>query len=272
MNDGSVPQGGEPTSNAVALTFRIALFGVGFIGTPLARALEEHDHTVDLFGRDSFDALVDDPPLLEGYDVVINLIGTPIAPPWTSRRLRLIRDSRVRSSAKLSAAARDAKAFYVQSSGVSSSGFLGSLRDGWESSVLTEHRALCRFGLVIGDGGILATLTPLFRSGLGGVFGSGDQTYAWIPLEVLVRELVHIIEERRSGTFELAREISARDFYQSIAKGLGRPCRFRYPAWMLRLAMPRSHELLTASTPLGAGLAFEERIEDMVEEMSLSRG
>ncbi|MFT4307769.1 MAG: hypothetical protein ACMXYM_00165 [Candidatus Woesearchaeota archaeon] len=246
---------------------RIAMFGAGFVGTPLRRRLEARGHTVDLFGRDRFDALADEAPVLEGYDVVINLIGTPIAPPWTQRTRRLMRDSRIRSSIKLSAAARDAKAFYVQSSGVSSSGFLGALRDEWESSIATDHSAVCRFGLVIGDGGVLATLTPLFRLGFGGVFGRGDQTYAWIPLERLVDELVNIVEERRCGTFELAREVRAREFYRNIARGLSRPCVFRYPEWLLRMLMPRSHEVLTAGTPLCDGLDFDDRIEEVVRSV-----
>ena len=257
----------EPTELQNTQTARIALFGFGFVGTPLGRRLEARGHVVEVFGRDRFDALADEAPVLQGYDVVINLIGTPIAPPWTQRTRRLIRDSRIRSSVKLSAAARDAKAFYVQSSGVSSSGFLGALRDEWESSIATERSAICRFGLVIGDGGILATLTPLFRLGMGGVFGRGDQTYAWIPLDRLVDELVIIIEERRCGTFELAREIRAREFYRSIARGLSRPCVFRYPEWLLRILMPRSHELLTAGTPLTGGLDFDDRIEDVVRSV-----
>jgi NAD dependent epimerase/dehydratase family enzyme len=250
---------------------RIALFGAGFVGTPLGSALEAQGHTVIRFGRDRFDALRDEPPDLSGFDVVINLIGTPIAPPWTAKKLRSMRDSRVLSARKLSAAARDAQAFYMQSSGVGSSGFLGALREEWESSVIAERAAICRFGLVIGDGGLLRSLEPLFRSGFGGVFGRGDQTYAWIPLEVLTDELVTIVAERRCGTFELAREISARDFYRGIAKGLGRPCRFRYPAWALRIMMPRSHELLTASTPLNVELAFDERIEAVVRATVLLR-
>lgn len=245
---------------------RIALFGAGFIGTPLAHALEDRGHVVDIFGRARFDALIDPAPSLDGFNAVMNLIGTPISPPWTRSKLRSIRDSRVLSAQKLSAAARDANAFYLQSSGVSSSGFLGRLREEWESSNPAERSAICRFGLVIGDGGLLHSLEPLFRFGVGGVFGRGDQTYAWIPLERLISELVSIIEEERCGMFELAKEISARDFYTGIAKGLGRPCLFRYPEWLVRLAMPRSHELLTASTPLENGLGFEERIEDVVRE------
>jgi uncharacterized protein len=246
---------------------RIALFGAGFIGTPLATVLEKRGHHIERFGRDRFDALSDGAPDLSGFDVVINLIGTPIAPPWTRSRMRLIRDSRVLSARKLSIAARDAQAFYVQSSGVGSTGFLGSLRADWESAVIAERAAICRFGLVIGDGGVLRSLEPFFRSGFGGVFGRGDQTYAWIPLELLVQELVSIVESRRSGTFELGKEISAREFYRGIAKGLDRPCRFRYPEWTLRIVMPRSHELLTASTPIDEGLGFDARIEAVVKHV-----
>ena len=248
---------------------RVALFGAGFVGSPLARSLEFRGHDITIFGRDRFDALGDDAPDLRGFDVVINLIGTPIAPPWTRRKMRLIRDSRVLSSRKLSRAANAAKAFYVQSSGVGSSGFLGRLRDDWESSVSAERSAICRFGLVIGDGGLLASFKPLFMFGLGGVFGRDDQVLAWIPLERLVEELVSIIEDERSGTFELGKEIAARAFYRGIAKGMKRPCFFRYPEWLLRIVMPRSHELLTKSTPLRYGLDFDDRIEDVVRASSI---
>ena len=44
--------------------------------------------------------------------------------------------------------------------------------------------AIVRTGLVLGrDGGVLAKLLPLFRTGLGGPVASGQQWYSWVHLE-----------------------------------------------------------------------------------------
>lgn len=233
---------------------RIALFGAGFIGAPLVDALADRHHDVRVFSRGEYDVLEDVAPDLSGFDVVVNLIGYPIDPPWTNKRRKLILDTRVRSTAALSQAAQDAGAFFVQSSGtgIHGTGFLREVGVAWEAANRCEKTAICRFGLVIGDGGVAKKLAPLFCMRLGGVFGSGRQRVAWIARDSLVDTLVRIIENKTGGTHELAHELDARTFYSEFARALERPCVFRYPEWLLRIVMPRSHTLLTADTPLGS--------------------
>lgn len=244
---------------------RVALFGFGFVGEPLVDALRER-YDVVVFGRERYDALTDEAPDLSGFDVVVNLIGVPIEPPWTRARMDLIRESRVKSAAALSLAATRAGAFFVQSSGtgIHTEGFLKEVGEAWESAVCSDpsKTAICRFGLVIGDGGVARSFAPLFCMRLGGVFGSGSQRIAWIARDRLVEELVRIVDDRDAGTHELAHSIDARGFFEEFARALDRPCLFRYPEWLLRLVMPRSHVLLTADTVIER---FELEDDDSVQ-------
>ena len=64
--------------------------------------------------------------------------------------------------------------------------------------------ALLRTGIVLAPGGgALEKLLPLFKLGLGGRLGSGDQFWSWITLEDEIRAIRHLIDAEVSGPVNL---------------------------------------------------------------------
>jgi len=53
-----------------------------------------------------------------------------------------------------------------------------------------------RFGLVLGSGGgVLARLAPIFRAGVGGPLGNGQQWVSWIALDDVVGAILHVLRD-----------------------------------------------------------------------------
>ena len=70
--------------------------------------------------------------------------------------------------------------------------FLARLAADWESAAqaATSHTrvTLVRGGLALGaEGGVLASMTPIFKLGLGGPWGDGKEWWSWIHVDDVVR-------------------------------------------------------------------------------------
>ena len=84
-------------------------------------------------------------------------------------------------------------------------GFLAEGCVAWESATQDAERAglrvtHARTGVVLSAaGGLLAQLLPLFRIGLGGRVGSGNQIMSWISLADEVAALIWLIDTDVSG-------------------------------------------------------------------------
>ena len=79
------------------------------------------------------------------------------------------------------------------------SDFLARVTLEWEATAQSAEelgvRVVClRFGMILGPGGALAKLLPVFRFGLGGRLGSGHQWMAWIHLEDAVKLILFALE------------------------------------------------------------------------------
>ncbi len=87
--------------------------------------------------------------------------------------------------------------------------FLAELCVDWEAAAQPAvaagiRVALIRTGIVLAPGGgALEKLLPLFKLGLGGRLGSGDQFWSWITLEDEVRAIRHLLESEVSGPVNL---------------------------------------------------------------------
>lgn len=142
-------------------------------------------------------------------DAVINLAGAPIADrPWTQARRKLLRDSRITLTDQLvqwlsSLPAKpevlisgSAVGWYgdggeqvlTESSPVQAPNFSTQLCGDWEKAALAAENlgirvVLIRTGLVLtGKGGFLSRLMPLYKLGLGGKQGSGQQLCQYLAL------------------------------------------------------------------------------------------
>jgi uncharacterized protein len=201
---------------------------------------------------------------LEAHDVVVHLAGESIAGVWTSGRKRRIRESRVKGTALLAsslAALREPPRALFTASGVHvygderagtmdessepGSGFMADVVRAWEAAAEPARDAgirvvHMRFGNVLSPrGGLLATLLPLFRLGLGARMGSGRQVWPWIAAEEIAPALLHVLERPELAgpvNFVAPEQVTNREFTESLAAALNRPAAFQVPRFVARLA------------------------------------
>jgi uncharacterized protein len=234
-----------------------------------------------------------DPARLEGFDAVVHLAGAGIADrPWTSARRRMLRASRVASTAALSEAlaARTRKpGVLVCASAVGAygdagdrivdedapwgRGFLAELVRDWEAAADPARAAgirvvHARFGIVLaGQGGALGRMLPAFRLGLGARLGDGKQYMSWVTLDDAVRALTFAMERDvvEGAVNVVAGAVTNAEFTRTLGRALHRPAPFAAPAPLLRLVggdlakeALLAGQRVTAKRLPGAGFAFTE--------------
>ncbi len=164
--------------------------------------------------------LLEEPIDLHGLDALIHLAGEPIMGLWTRERKRRIRDSRIRLTEALLAAlegldCEERPKVLVSASAVGyygdrgedwldeesdvGFGFLAEVCRDWEAAARRAERlglrvVLPRLGFVLGKGGGLKRLRPLFKWGLGGRLGHGRQWMSWIHVEDVARIFADSVE------------------------------------------------------------------------------
>ncbi len=217
-----------------------------------------------------------DPRVLEGAFAVVNLAGRNVAAArWTAaERERLVR-SRLDSTATLVEAMgrcdhppgilvnASAVGYYghrgeeeLDESSAPGSGFLADLARRWEAAALEAapggvRVVLLRLGMVVGRGGALERMLPVFRLGLGGPVGGGRQWRAWVSLEDVLGAIRHVMETGElQGPVNVVSPCAVRERELAAALGsvLRRPAVLPLPASAARLALgPMAGELLLAS-------------------------
>ena len=200
-------------------------------------------------------------------NAVVHLAGEPaVGRRYSDALKQKVRDSRVKSTRRLVDALGLADSKPEVLICASAVGFYGSAPDGvqmdesspagndflaevcheWESAALRAELfgirvVLARFGVVLGaGGGALSNLLPLFRFGLGGRLGSGDQPFSWISLQDAVAAIVFCLEhENIRGPVNVVSPncVTNRQFTRDLANSVQRPALMRAPAWALRLVL-----------------------------------
>lgn len=193
---------------------------------------------------------------------IVNLAGESIADGrWSAAKRKRIMDSRLNAGRAVVDAVRKAEekpALVIQGSAVGyygprgderldesagrgSGSFLSAVARDWEASsaeveALGVPRAVVRTGVVLGAGGALEKMLPPFRFGLGGRLGSGEQGMSWVHMDDEVGAMLHIMQNRLSGVFNLTapNPVSNREFTQTLGSVLGRPTILPAPAFALR--------------------------------------
>jgi uncharacterized protein len=130
--------------------------------------------------------------------------------------------------------------------------FLAELAQQWEQAAqLVADSGIQliqpRLGVVIGGGGMLAKLLPVFRLGLGAKLGDGNQAFSWIALDDIGPALLHCIAAELAGpvNFTAPETVTNAQFTREVASALHRPAPFMVPAFALRmLAGEVAEELL----------------------------
>jgi uncharacterized protein len=217
--------------------------------------------------------------LLEGADVVVNVSGSPIIGRWTEKFKTDIFESRIFTTAKLSGGLTHCQRvprLFLSASAIGiypseevhtetavqfSTEYLGKICLRWEEQAFYATRATrtatARIGIVLGrEGGMLKRVLPLFRYGLGGTIGSGNQAFSWIHIHDLCRAFQYIIEnDSVYGPVNLtAPEITDNaGFTQTLASVLHRPALFNVPESAIRMLYGQGAQaLLTGQSALPA--------------------
>ncbi len=252
---------------------RIAISGAsGLIGTALVGHLKSEGHTVQrLVRRDAISAEeiswnpqagTVDLHALEGVDAVIHLAGVGVGDRrWTSKYKAEILNSRLLGTTAIANAVAQVKpSVFISASAVGWYGesgnravvetdragddFLATVCREWETAADLAgpdiRTVKIRTGLVLDPtGGALGKMLPLFRLGLGGRLGSGQQWWSWITLHDEIRAICHLLESKVSGPVNLTspNPVTNQEFTAALARSLHRPAVFPAPAFALKLAL-----------------------------------
>ncbi|MDF1629320.1 MAG: TIGR01777 family oxidoreductase [Alcanivoracaceae bacterium] len=259
--------------------------GSGFVGTALCRQLASRGHELIVLSRSpakagaklpdgtrlvrSLDEIADD----EKIDGLINLAGEGIADRrWTRARKQALLDSRIgvtEALAKLVDRLAQRPSVLVNGSAVGFYGDAGSVElteaspaarrdftyllcDAWEKAARDIGRrdlrvCILRIGVVLGHGGMLSRLMPLYRIGLGARLGSGQQWLSWIHMDDLVTLLVRCLEQSSAeGVYNAVapQPVTYSRFHEALAAACHRPALFSAPALPLKLALGEMSVLL----------------------------
>lgn len=203
-------------------------------------------------------------------DLVVNLVGETIFKRWTNEYKKKIWDSRILSTENVVASLRAGQVLFNASAvGYYGDGgeaelteespkgklYVSELCKVWEERALEGEKKgarviVGRFGIVLGKGGgMLKTILPFFKLGLGGTLGSGKQWFPWIHIEDLARAVEFLFQREERGIFNITapEPIRNRDMTKIIGKVLKRPTLFHIPKFALRILYGELAEVIMAS-------------------------
>ncbi len=259
--------------------------GSGFVGQALCAHLTAQGHDLTVLSRSpakagkvlpasvrvvsSLDEIRDN----EIYDGIINLAGESIADRrWSKARKQALLDSRVGVTEALATLVDRLKhkpGVLVSGSAVGFYGDAGSVElnesspavrrdftyllcDAWEKSARDIGRrgvrvCIVRIGVVLGRGGMLSRLLPVYRLGLGARLGNGRQWLSWIHLDDLLAVLTKCLEsDNAEGVYNAVapNPVTYGKFHEALASACNRPALFAAPALPLKFALGEMSVLL----------------------------
>ncbi|WP_109083580.1 TIGR01777 family oxidoreductase [Aggregatibacter kilianii] len=260
----------------------------GFIGTALIPQLLAQNHQITALVRNIEKAQQQLPHVVElintldyfqhfnQFDAVINLAGEPIFDRrWTNKQKVRLESSRISLTEKLTQLINQSDEPPVCFISGSATGYYGDcgeqsidentspanhfaaqLCQHWEAAALKANTRVCvvRTGLVLAhQGGALAKMLPLYRYGLGGKLGSGQQYWGWISLTDMVNGILFLLENGTcKGPFNFVAPQVVRNarFNKILGIILKRPHFATVPAFLLKFMLGERACLLLDSQKL----------------------
>ncbi len=260
------------------MNMRVLISGAsGLIGSRLNESLTAGGHDVVRLVRreaaaqgefewDPYEGYIDE-RALKAVDAVVHLSGAGIGDKrWTPERKKVLYDSRIVTTRVLAehlAGADEPPAVFISQSAMGIYGdrgdevlteqssfgprddFLASLTMDWEEAATPAAQAGIRVvhprtGLVLSrEAQLLARLVPLFKAGLGGPIGDGNQWWSWITLTDVVRAIEHTIDSDLEGPVNLVAPspVRQKEFADTLAAVVRRPAILPVPKLAMRLAL-----------------------------------
>jgi uncharacterized protein (TIGR01777 family) len=244
---------------------------------------------------------------LNGLGAVVHLAGESIFGLWTKAKKERIFRSRVEGTRWIVKAIRGAPnppKVLVCASGIGIYGdrgdeelterhttgaaeFLAEVSQAWEAEVQEATAAgtrvvSVRIALVLGSKGALALMQPVFRLGLGGRIGKGDQWMSWVHICDIARIFLYAVKtDTLSGPVNGASPNPVRnsEFAQVLGATLGRPTVCTVPSLFLKTLLPEQSSLVLDSQRvipeklLTSGFRFQfpslnEALKDLIKPKS----
>lgn len=261
--------------------------GTGFIGTALCDKLIASGYHLMVLTRQSYNKhssiqyinSLSDIASTEIIHHCINLAGEPLfSGPWTSNKRKKLFESRIGTTRQLIELNKRLSTPFLTLLSGSAIGYYGNkgqtpvdetappgshlgaqLCDQWETvakNASDQGTRVCflRTGIVLGHGGALTPMKPLFKLGLGSPISSGNQYWPWISLEDMVLAILFLIENTQiSGPVNLCspQQVTNKQFSKTLADTLKKPIFLPgVPAWLLKAVTLGSSNLLTDSVKL----------------------
>lgn len=237
--------------------------GLRAAGHEVVRLVRRAPASADERGWDPPAGVLDD-GALDGVEAVVNLCGAGVGDRrWSHARKQVLIDSRIEPTEVLAlAVAERGIPVLVNASGVHyygdtgdrvvteqsarGRGFLADLCRDWEAATRRASEAGARVVIartshvLAGSGGLLGALRPLFRAGLGGRLGRGDQYMPWIHLDDHVAAIRFAIEhDTLSGpaNFCSPNPVTNSDLTAALGRLWHRPAPWFVPRVALRVAL-----------------------------------
>jgi uncharacterized protein (TIGR01777 family) len=260
----------------------------GLIGSKLCVFLEKNNHRVLRMVRrtpvhenevkwDPGSGILDKSNLGR-LDAAVHLAGENIASGrWTAEKRRRIRQSRIQGTGLLAQSLADlpdpprvlistsAVGYYgdrgeeqLDEESGSGKGFLPEVCREWESATAPAAKrgirvVTLRVGMVLSaNGGALALMLPIYRLGIGGKIGSGQQYMSWIAIDDVVGIIDNVLNSSSlQGPVNAVspNPVTNSEFSKTLAHVLSRPAIFALPAFAARLAFGKmADEALLSSS------------------------
>lgn len=244
----------------------------GFIGSSLVPYLTSQHHDVYSLVRSKTalspheihwdpDNRILEPSSLEGFDAVIHLAGENLMGFWTQSKKDRILKSRVTSTKFLADTlcqlnhppevfiCASAIGYYgdrqdeiLTEQSTKGSGFLADVCEKWEAATRSAsdqgiRTVNARFGFVVSSkGGGLKKMLPIFRCGLGGQLGTGQQYISWISLTDLLGVLAYVVQQQTlAGPLNVvtSHPVTNAEWTKTLGESLHRPTFLSIPTFAI---------------------------------------
>lgn len=260
----------------------------GLIGSAVAARLRDKQYSIGRLVRSAPMRALDvqwstnsplDPAKFSQFDAVIHLAGKTVAGRWSDSAKREIRESRVAGTKNIATAIAESfrktgkPRAMISASAIGcygdrgeevlteqsarGTGFLADVCREWEGATEAASKAgvrvaMPRIGLVLdSQGGALAKMLPVFRLGVAGKIGSGQQWWSWISLDDVVRVFEFaLVNDLVNGPINTVapEPVTNEQFTRTLGRVLRRPTVFTMPAFAARAAFGAAAEELILSS------------------------